>query len=216
MGDWVVVLEFKASRSQRPFEFHVVQGLVERLTEWHSAGLYSTDRYTVQLQLPALGADEALRMAAMYHEQAARPLDAPPAFIRAEVLTLEEFEAIWPGTTESTPENMAAGAPPPAVPAVISTEVYEATRALLNAARPTEAVEILVDFVLAVGGQISMGRPQPLPGALCLDISLSPGEQLHAVAERDRVAGAILERWLPPLIQDASRALRQIEGRGYR
>ena len=208
MGDWVVVLEFTAFREQRPFELHVVQALVERLREWHPSGLYNPDRYAVQLHVSAAAADEALRMATAYHEQAAQAVGASSAFTRAEVLTLGEFEETWhdlAATGSSLPPGGAAQA-------LISIEVYEATRSLLSASTTSEVIDVLVRFVLAVGGRINVGQPRQVPGMVAVDLSIAPGEPLHAMAESFSVAGLIIERWLPPLIDDAKRTLVLLEG----
>lgn len=208
MGDWVVVLEFSAFRGERPFELGVVQALIERLREWHPSGLYNPDRYAVQLHVPAVAADEALRIAASYHEQAVHAVGATAAFTRAEVLTLGEFEETWHDTAGAGASLPSGGA----AQALISIEVYEATRALLGAATPSEVVDVLVRFVLAVGGRVNVGQQRHVPGMVSVDLSISPGEQLHAMAESFSVAGLIIERWLPPLIDDAKRTLVLLEG----
>ncbi len=208
MGDWVVVLEFSPLRGDRPFELSVVQALIERLREWHPSGLYNPDRYAVQLHIAAAGADEALRLAMAYYEHAA-PTEAAAAFTRAEVLTLSEFEASWhPPTSPSS--GVPAGR---AAQALISVEVYEATRALLSATAAPAVTDILVRFVLAVGGQVSVDPPRAvgLPGVVSVDLSISAGEQLQALADNLSVAGLIIERWLPPLIDDAKRTLVLLE-----
>jgi|HubBroStandDraft_1064217.scaffolds.fasta_scaffold146577_1 hypothetical protein len=207
MGDWVVVLEFSPLRGDRPFELSVVQALVERLREWHPSGLYNPDRYAIQLHIPATAADDALRLAVSYHEQAVQAVAAAATFTRAEVLTLSEFEASW-----HLPTGSGAGLPAGrAAQALISIEVYEATRALLGAATASQVTDILVRFVLAVGGHVSVGPPRQVAGVVSVDLSVSPGEELHALADNLSVAGLIIERWLPPLIEDAKRALVLLE-----
>lgn len=206
MGDWVVVLEFSASRGEGPFELTVVQALVERLREWHPSGLYNPDRYAVQLHIPAVGADEALRIATMYHEHAVYAVGANAAFTRAEVLTLAEFEESWHEAAAS-----GTGVPAGTAQALISIEVYEATRALLTASTPSEVTDVLVKFVLAVGGRVNVGEPRHVPGMVSLDLSITPDEKLHAMAESFSVSGLIIERWLPPLVDDAKRTLVLLE-----
>jgi hypothetical protein len=207
MGDWVVVLEFSPLRGDRPFELSVVQALVERLREWHPSGLYNPDRYAIQLHIPASAADEALRLAVSCHEQAVQAVAAAASFTRAEVLTLTEFEASWHPPTGSN-AGLPAGR---AAQALISIEVYEATRALLSASTASEVTDILVRFVLGVGGQVSVGPPRQVPDVVSVDLSVSPSEELHAIADNLSVAGLIIERWLPPLIEDAKRTLVLLE-----
>jgi hypothetical protein len=206
MGDWVVVLEFSACRGERPFELTVVQALVERLREWHPSGLYNPDRYAVQLHIPAAGADEALRVATSFHEQAVRAVGTTASFTRAEVLTLGEFEESWHDAAAS-----GSSLPSGAAQALISIEVYEATRALLSASTPAEVTDVLVRFVLAVGGRVNVGQRRHVPGMVSVDLSIAPGEQLYAMAESFSVAGLIIERWLPPLVDDAKRTLVLLE-----
>jgi hypothetical protein len=206
MGDWVVVLEFSTPQGEHPFELSVVQALVERLREWHPSGLYNPDRYAVQLHIPAVAADEALRIAAAFHEQAVQAVGTTTSFLRAEVLTLGEFEESWHDAATS-----GTSLPSGAAQAMISIEVYEATRALLSASSPSEVTDVLVNFVLSVGGRVNVGHLRSVPGMVSVDLSTSPGEQLHAMAESFSVAGLIIERWLPPLIDDAKRTLALLE-----
>ncbi len=206
MDDWVVVLEFSLGSGERPLELSVVQALVESLREWHPSGLYSPDRYAVQLHIPADGADEALRIATSFHKQAVGAIGAAGEFTRAEILTLDEFEEGWRDES-GPPARLAAGA----AQALISIEVYDATRALLGATTPSEVTDVLVRFVLAVGGRVHVGQCRPVPGMVSVDLSLTPGDQLHAIAESFSVAGLIIERWLPPLVDDAKRTLVLLE-----
>jgi hypothetical protein len=201
MGDWVVVLEFSASRDYGPFDLAVVQALVERLREWHPSGLYDPDRYAIQLHVAADGAESM-------HEQALQAVGVMASFTRAEVLTLGEFEATW-GDEEVGATHLPR---PAAAEALISVEVYEATRSLLSATSAAAVIDVLVRFVLAVGGRVNVGQQQQVPGMVSVDISTSPREQLHAVAERFSVAGLIIERWLPSLLDDAKRTLALLEG----
>ncbi len=181
---------------------NVVQALVERLREWHPSGLYNPDRYALQLHIPAATADEALHIAAAFHEQAVQAVGTTTSFLRAEVLTLGEFEESWHDAATS-----GTSLSPGAAQALISIEVYEATRALLSATSPSEVTDVLVTFVLSVGGRVNVGQLRNVPGMVAVDMSTSPGEELHAMAESFSVAGLILERWLPPLIDDAKRTL---------
>jgi hypothetical protein len=207
MGDWVVVLEFSAFGGERPFELGLVQAVVERLREWHASGLYNPDRYAVQLHLAAEEAAEALKMAVAYHDLAVQAVGADAVFSRAEVLTLGEFEASWHDDGQSAARGSRSGA----AQAMISLEVYEATRALLGASTPPEVTDILVRFVLAIGGQVNVGPPRPRLGTVCVDLSGAANQELHAVADSFSVAGLIIERWLPPLIDDAKRTLELLE-----
>ncbi len=59
----------------------------------------------------------------------------------------------------------------------------------------------------SAAGSTSASGATSRAGMVSVDISTSPGEQLHAIAESFSVAGLIIERWLPPLIDDAKRTL---------
>lgn len=210
MSDWVVVLEY-GTLDDRRLEIGTIEDLVERLREWHPIALYHSDRYALQLHISAVAADEALRLATAYHEQAARIVGSFASFTRAEVLTLGELEQSWSSgeTTPSETPSLNADRPSRSAEALTSTEVYNATRALLGASTPTEVTEILVHFVLAVGGSVHVGERRPIPAMASVEMSISPGQQLYAVADNVSVAGLILERWLPALMVDAKRRLQR-------
>jgi len=204
VSDWVVVLEY-GTPGDGQLEIGAVEELVERLREWHPIALYHPDRYALQLHISAIAADEALRMAAAYHEHAARGIGSRATFTRAEVLTLGELEENW-GTGTG---DKSSGQPSKSAEALTSTEVYNATRALLGASTPSAITEILVHFVLAVGGGVNIGERRHAPGLASVEMSIAPGQQLHAVAESFSVAGLIIERWLPALMDDARRRLER-------
>lgn len=208
MGDWVVVLEFGVPADVTCFELTTIQALVERLGAWQLSGVYRPQGYAVELHVPAGAADEALRTAAILHEQAVKALGVSAAFLRAEVLTRAEFDGSWHD------DALAGGRLPSGrAQALVSQEVYEATRALLGATTPSEVTDVLVNFVLSVGGRVSVGETPAVPGAVSLDLGTSPTDPRYAFADGESVALLILERWLPPLLDDARRAVALLGGR---
>lgn len=209
MGDWVVVLEFAAPADVPCFELTTIQALVEQLGAWQPSSLYRPQGYAVELHVPAGSADEALRIAAALHEQAVQAIGLSAAFLRAEVLTRAEFEGSWHD------DALAGGRlPSERAQALVSNEVYQATRALLGATTPSEVTDVLVNFVLSVGGRVTVGEVPSIPGAVSLDLAPTPTEPLYASADGLSVAGLILERWLPPLLKDARRAVALLGGQG--
>lgn len=203
MTDWVVVIEFSTVASgDGPFELSAVQDLIEQLREWQPTGLFHPDRYAIQLNVSASGADEALHIATSQHDWAAEATSVGGSFTRAEVLTVAEFEEMWHlEASDGNPRPWKKSA------ALTSIEVYEATRDLLAASTAAEVTDILVHFVLTVGGRVSVGRARHLPGITSIDLADGPGEELQATAESFSVAGLLIERWLPQLVDDARRTL---------
>jgi hypothetical protein len=90
--DWVVVIEAGTQGSGDSFLFPDIENLVGRLREWHTTGLFNPYRYSLELHIVAPTPYEALRCAAGYHDLAAQAVGLRPSLIRAEVLTLGEYE----------------------------------------------------------------------------------------------------------------------------
>ena len=91
---------------------------------------------------------------------------------------------------------------------------YRATRALLHIATPAQAVEVLVDLVTELGGEV-VAAEDAGPDALALDLSLGEGPPLLPVTDRYSIARLQLERVLPTVLEDARRAAalaRRLEG----
>jgi hypothetical protein len=207
MGDWVVVLDFVAGGGGQRFSLDSVDRLIERLGEWQPSGLYNPGRYAVQLHLAAPSAEEALRLASLVHANAARGMAVRPLFVRSEVLTLSEFDATWqvgagPARGEA---NQEAGTP---------VEVYDATRALLSAPTSADVADILVNFVVGVGGHVVFGERPPDPNMLMIDLPIGHGEQVCAAAESFSVSGMVIEHWLPRLLDDAQHMMTLLGSAG--
>jgi hypothetical protein len=81
---------------------------------------------------------------------------------------------------------------------------YEATRRLLRATSPREAVSVLSALVRQLGGTTVRLRPGD-PRILDYDLSLGVGEPMVAAAEPYSVARLCLEEVLPAAVEDARR-----------
>jgi hypothetical protein len=95
---------------------------------------------------------------------------------------------------------------------LVCTEVYDATRALLGAATLEEVTAILTSCVLAIGGKVHVGPRSPCPGTTLIDLTIVPTSPIYGSADSVSVAGMILERWLPPLVDDARHKLTLLLG----
>ncbi|MDQ6949442.1 MAG: hypothetical protein M3256_25130 [Actinomycetota bacterium] len=193
---WVVILE---SAPRPAFGFDRVKQIVSCLDRWRPCGVYGGDRYRVQLAVPASRTDEALRLALACHDQALHAMGVTrSALVRAEVLTLEEHQLTWEETVETLRRRPAQGT-------LIPKEVYDATRSLLRASSASEVEEIVVHFVLAVGGTVNLGDLGDAPGHLSVDLGLRPDDLCYATADRASPTSLILQESLPALVADAQR-----------
>ncbi len=85
---WVVVLEAAGEIDDRS-----LHRVLEALADVHPVALHSPDRYAVQMQIAAGGQAEALFVALARCRSALAAAGQPPTeFVRAEVLSGEEFE----------------------------------------------------------------------------------------------------------------------------
>src|SRR3954463_15465138 len=92
-GQWVVVLEADAS-APRAIDERGLQRLLRVLSAMRPVALHSPQRYALQVQLEASSHGEALDRAVAGWRAALSRLGLPaPRLIRAEVLTLDEFDA---------------------------------------------------------------------------------------------------------------------------
>ncbi len=195
---WVVILEAAAVPA---FQFHQVKQLVSRLDKWRSSGLYSLERYAVQLHMPSSRHDEALALAVEAHDQAIADLGlGTPTLLRAEVMTLDELKVGCGQTAAETQEGRTYDA-------MIPTALYDATRALLRASTRAQIDEVLTGFVITVGGTVNIGELRYIPGQVSVDLGLWPRDHMYATADSASVAGLMIEQSLPSLVHDAERML---------
>ncbi len=197
LDEWVIVLEFVPGSSSAPIDYEAIHDVVDELRAWQPTGLFAPDRYALQLRVPAERPMEAVRRALTLHSQAIDTVGAPaPTLARIEILTATEFDHQW----DDFASRPSAPAP---VSRVLSDDIYSATRAMLRAGTPSEVTNILVSFVLAVGGEIEVGAADRCADKVVVDLTTEPGEPLNATADAVSVAGLILEQSLPALVADA-------------
>jgi hypothetical protein len=200
--EWVVIVEATADPA---FEFHHVKQLVTRLDRWHSSGLYSLERYAVQVQVSSPTHHEALSLALAAHDEAIEALGfAPPTLLRSEVLTLGELKHSVGQTAAEAPVGRVFDA-------LIPTALYEATRALFRANSRAGIDQVLTRFVIAAGGTVNIGELQYFAGQVSVDLALAPGDRMFATADAASMAGLTVEQSLPALIHDAERMLAMLQ-----
>jgi hypothetical protein len=198
---WAAILEFASITPVRELVIGDVEALLQHLDLWNPSGLWSPDRYAIQLQIPAPTPDQALRLALSYHLDAARSAGLPATtLLRVEVLTYEQFEQSF-----QEPPETAAGRE-----GAVAGELYRATRSLLAATSRIELADILVEFVTAIGGRIEPGPRRHLGGTTAVDLTLNGDEARHASAESFSMSGLFLEQFLPTLVADARRRLARM------
>ena len=111
-----------------------------------------------------------------------------------------------PGPPPGRPGSAwATSLPVPGMDPGVLRSAYGATRALLFARTPGEAVDVLVALVEELGGS-AVPADGAGPDALPLDLSLGEGPPLLPVADPYSVARLHLERVLPTVVEDARRA----------
>ncbi|HEX3540656.1 MAG TPA: hypothetical protein VHT75_09460 [Acidimicrobiales bacterium] len=211
MNDWIVILEFSSGDMGGRIDVAVVEYFVARLAVWRPVGLYHPDRYALQLHVPARTADEALHEAVCQHRKAAASVGSSATFSRAEVVSLAEFERTWDSSC-SSPALSGPASLPRSDDTLVCAEVYAATRALVSATTVEEVTTILTDCVVAVGGTVQLGSAPAPPGTTAIDFTVVPEWPLFATADSISVPAMILERWLPPLVDDARHKLALLLG----
>ncbi len=201
-AEWVVVIEVASG----PGDWAALEDVIEALADWKPTALLGGDRYALQLHVTAPTAPDALGYAIGQHDRAAAAAGLGDLVLRrAEVLTDAEFE-------ESCQACLDQALLPCALPdlTTVPTEVHEATRALLRATSRLEATTTLLDFVTAVGGVVTLGPPPLDADTVTIALPLSHRHQIHAAADRLSLAGLMLPRWLPHLIDDALPVLARL------
>jgi len=205
---WVAVAEFTPAEftpagTPNSFRLSDLDALIGELALWQPAGLWSDDRYAVQLRIAAHRPDEAVRVALDCHRRALRALGlAPSGLVRVEVLAAEEMERGWALFDEETTSAAGSG--------VHCLQVFVATRALVASATAAEVVQAVDAFVVAIGARVQRGPSRHLDGTTDVDLVGVDGQVRHATAEAMSVAGLLLEHALPGLVVDAGRALARL------
>ena len=199
--DWIIVVEAAPKLAGQHYNLSLMQSLVERLWEWEACGLHDRERYALQLRLTAPSPLAALNAAVEHQARAHRALNLPrSSLVRAEVLTYGDYHRSC-DTDLWGPRTQAHGD----VSAVVCEEAYTSTRALLHAGSMTALSLILAEFTYAVGAAVQVGPMRDDSSMTRVHIGLAGSDHLHAVAEPISVAGMMIERCLPSLVDDAKR-----------
>ena len=197
---WVALLEFGVHHAEPPFEFDEVAALVEALDEWGSTALYYPSRYAIQVHVDADEPDAAMRLAAAAHRAAVvSGVIRPSRLLRAELLTLAEFEEDAERALALEDAALTRGRSD-----LVCNEVHDATRALIGAVTSAQVDAIILDFVVSIGGRVVVGGPHAAIGEVVIDLGLDAVPPTYAVADANSVAGLVLETALPTLLEDVA------------
>ena len=197
--DWIVITE--ADSPGGVLDVTKVEALLGSLTEFDAVGLYSADRYAVQVVVPVDGPAEAVGAAIELVRTAARRVGLPDHVVRAQAMTPGELA----GEVAASEGDVATLAP-------VGDElasVHEATRALVRATTRRQVIEVIVRLVQRLGGRVDVHVPGHR-GAFRLGLELVPDEPLTAYADDDDTWLRLAEA-LPAVIDDARVVLQRLE-----
>ena len=204
LEDWVIVLEFVPGRAGSAIDYDAVHDVVDELRAWQPMALFAPDRYALQLRVAADRPLAALQRSLALHHRAVVSVGAPAAALaRVEILTVAEFDRQW----DEFSGRRAAAAPDSAV---LSNDVYWATRRLLRATTPSQVTDILVGCVLAVGGEIDVAAPDGRPDKVVVDLTTDECQPLYATADAVSVPGLIVEQSVPALVADSRAVVARV------
>jgi hypothetical protein len=179
--------------------------LLELLSEHGPSGLWSVDRYALQLVIEAPTPEAALITGLGRWREAAGKAGLPEwQLVRAELKTPAELEA----------EHRAGAEDDGSTESVATSEValraaYVATRRLLYCGSRAEAAGIVSDLARRLGATL-VGSGDDI-SALPLDLSLGEARARFAVADPISMARLELEEVLPTVMLDAAQAIRLVE-----
>jgi hypothetical protein len=203
--EWVVLIEAERDDAASTLLLGDVERLVELLADDSPGGLWSVDRYALQLVVPAADADAAVGPALGKWRAAVARLDLPQwQLVRLEVKTTAELEA----------ELRCAGDGSPVGRAPTSEEAlraaYEATRELLSIRSRADAAVIVGSLARRLGA--TLVPPDHDEGAtMALDLSFGAAEPVLASADPISVSRLQLEEVLPTVVLDALRVVHLVD-----
>ena len=202
---WVVVLEATCDKGSQ-VDAERLEALVARLGDRYPSALYAPDRSVVQFLMKGAEPDVCLHAAVAIWRRAAEAVGFRIGeLVRAEVKTLAELVAEY--------EHLEPPAPAATSPAdeQALAAAYEATRRLLRATTPREAVSAVSALVRQLGGTIVRPRHGDAR-VLDVDLSLGTGEPMAVAVEPYSVARLCLEEVLPAALSDARRVVVLLAG----
>jgi hypothetical protein len=197
---WVVVLEAGCGDGSQ-VDVERLEALVGRLGDRYPSALYAPDRSVVQFLMEGDEPHTCLQAGVALWRRAAEAVGFQAGeLVRAEVKTLAElvaeYEHLEPASSPTSPADHRALA-----------SAYAATRRLLRAETPRDAVSAVSALVCQLGGTIV--RPQEGDARMLdVDLSLGLGEPMAVAVEPYSVARLCLEEVLPAAIADARRMVR--------
>jgi hypothetical protein len=191
---WVVLVEADAAPGD-VVDLARVEALLALLSDFEPVGIYSVDRYAVQVSIPLDDPATAVASALRIVGEAAARVGLPDHVVRAQAMTPEELEA----------EIAASEGDVPALPFGPVDDVLaaalEATRVLVRATTARQVTDVVVRLINRLGGRVTSADDNH-PGAFRLGLELVPGQPLAAVAEGDDTWLRLAEA-LPPVLDDA-------------
>jgi hypothetical protein len=200
--DWIVLVEVAAPPGE-VVDLARLEHLLDGLTEFESAGLYSADRYAVQLATPANGPVEALEAAVHCVLGGAERTGLPDRIVRAQAMTPDELAtevAVADGEMHLLLDPLDAAVLP---------AVHEATRVLVRATTPRQVAESVIRLVQRLGGRVGPYAGADV-GAFRLGVELVPGEPLAAFSDDDDTWVRLAEA-LPAVLDDVRLVLARLE-----
>jgi len=202
--EWVVLIEAERVDGPDILSLEHLDRLLEMLEEQSPTGLWSPDRYALQLIVAASSPEEALAEGLAQWRYAVERLElAGWRLVRAELKTPAELEA---------EHRAAVSDPAPAVPSSQDALVaaYVATRQLVAAKSRRDVAEVLATLAMSLGATL-VNSDALHPFALPLDLSTNDGRPVRPVIDPMSVARLELEEVLPAVMLDAARVLRLLD-----
>ena len=205
--EWVVLVEAELEDGAGAIGLGQLERLLGLLCEHSASGLWSLDRYAVQLVVPGSSPEAALVAALSQWRRAVGRLDLPEwRLVRAEIKLPAELEAehrsaaggVGPTPTRTPTSADALGA------------AYVATRRLLACRSRRQAAQVVIDLVHQLGADV-VGAADRDANAFPFDLSFGEGAPCYPAADPVSVARLHLEEALPAVLLDAARVMRLVE-----
>jgi hypothetical protein len=208
-ADWVVLLEADRGGGD-VLGIEGLELLLEALADHSPHGLYSVDRYALQVVMVARSPADALAAATGEWRRATTELALPAwLLVRAEVKTPAELEAEHRAEADSLDGSASSSAGAPTSEEALRA-AYDATRLLLSAESRADAAGIVTALAERLGATLVAAGTHH-PDAMPLDLSLGEGELLRPAADPISMARLQLEEVLPIVLADANRVVTLME-----
>lgn len=204
---WVVLVEAERHAAGTVLAIEQLDRLLDLLSEHGPSGLWSVDRYALQLVIEAPTPEAALITGlGRWREAAGQAGLAEWQLVRAEMKTPAELEAEHRAGAEDNREGGTEGVP---TSEEALRAAYVATRRLLYCGSRAAAAGIVSDLARRLGATL-VDAGDDL-SALPLDLSLGEARARFALADPISMARLDLEEVLPTVMLDAAQAIRLVE-----